>query len=102
MVALLMTLHKRLVETEGALEASLKVKQGESAPKLAHTYTAIEDVPLVTTFKDPPIGQASEAGPSGSAPIPEVTTEATTSEQTPNLSMQNMMKEIEALEMKMA
>ena len=30
-VALLMTLHKRLIETEGALEASLKTKQGELA-----------------------------------------------------------------------
>jgi len=95
-VALLMALHKRLVETEGSLEASLKAKQGELAPQLAQTATAIEDAPHVITSAVPPTGLTSEAGPSGSTPALEVTTQTITSEQTPSLSMHNMMKELEA------
>lgn len=98
MVALLLSLHKRLVETEGALEATLKEKQGELAPQPPQIATAIEDAPQVITPVGPPTGQTSEASPSGSAPAPEVTAQVTASEQAPSLSMQNMMKELEALE----
>jgi len=101
-VALLLALHKRLVETEGALEATLKTKQGELAPQPTQATTAIEDAPHVITLAGPPTGQTSEAGPPGSASAPDVTEQATTSEQTPSLSMQNMMKELEALEAHMA
>ena len=44
-VALLLALHKRLVETKGALEATLKTKQGELAPQPAQETTTIEDAP---------------------------------------------------------
>lgn len=101
-VALLMTLHKRLIETEGALEASLKEKQGELASQPTQTTTVTEAEPLVTTTTDPPTSQTSEGGASSSAPVLAMTIEATTSEQATNLSMQNMMKEIEALELQMA
>ena len=79
-VALLLTLHKRLVETEGALEVALKEKQGELPTQLAQTSTTIEDVPLVTTSARPPTGQTSEAGLSGSAPASEVTAQVAASE----------------------
>lgn len=92
MVALLLALHKRLVEREGALEATLKKKQGELAPQPPQTATAIEDAPQVITPASPPTEQTSEAGPSGSTPAPEVTAQITTSEQAPSLSMQNMKK----------
>lgn len=58
-------------------------------------------MPLLSTTTDPPTGQASEVGPSSSTPVPVMTTGATTSKQTTSLSMQNMKKEIEALEMQM-
>jgi len=71
-VTLLLALHKRLVETEGALEETLKAKQGELAPQTTQTARAIEDTPHVITLAGPPTGQTSEAGPSSSAPAPEV------------------------------
>ena len=48
MVALLMTLHKRLIEIESALEASLKSKQGELASNPTQTVITVEAVPPVT------------------------------------------------------
>jgi len=101
-VALLMTLHKRLIETEGALEASLKTKQGELASQPTQTTTTTETMPLMTTTANPCTGQTSEAGPLSSAPVLAMTTTTATSEQATSLSMQNMMKDIEALELQMA
>jgi len=79
-VALLMTLHKRLIETKGALEASMKAKQGDLASQPTRIATAIETAPLMTTTTDPPTGQTSEVGTSSSAPVPAMTTTATPSE----------------------
>lgn len=79
-VAILMTLQKRLIETEGALEASLKTKQGELASQPTQTTTTTDVVPLVTTTVDPPTSQTLEAGPSSSAPILAMTTTVATSE----------------------
>lgn len=56
----------------------------------------------MTTTADPPTGQTSEAGTSSSAPVLAMTTTVTPSEQETSLSMQNMMKEIKALELQMA
>ena len=59
-------------------------------------------MPLSTTTAGPPTGQTSEAGPSTSAPTTGVSAPATAPDQGPSLSMQNMMKEMEALEAQMA
>jgi len=91
-----------LVETEGVLEATLKQKQGEQAPQPPQEAIASEDAPQVITPTTPATEQTSEAGPSGSAPAPEVTAQEAAPEQAPSLSMQNMMKELEALEVQMA
>lgn len=101
-VALLLALHKRLVETEGALEATLKQKQGEQAPEPPQAAIDIDDVPQIITPAAPPTRQTSVSGPSGSASVPEVTAQVAAPEQVPSLSMQNMMKELEALEVQMA
>jgi len=55
----------------------------------------------MTTTVDPPTGQTSEEGLLSSAPVLAMTTTIATSEQATSLSMQNMMKEIEALELQM-
>lgn len=52
-------------------------------------------MPLSTTTAAPPTGQTLEVGPSTSAPT-------TAPDQGPSLRMQNMMKELEALEAQMA
>ena len=80
----------------------MKTKQGELASQPTQTTTTTEFVPLMTTTADSPIGQTSEASPSSSAPVLAMTTTTPTSEQATSLSMQNMMKEIEALELQMA
>lgn len=86
--AMLVTLHKRLVETEGALEAALKHKEGEQVSQPPQQVINLEDIPQVII---PPPERTSEAGPSAPAP-----------EQAPSLDMQNMRKELEALEAQMA
>jgi len=79
----------------------LKTKQGELASQPTHTTTSFEVVPLVATTIDPPTGQTSEAGPSSSTLVLAMETTTTTLEHTTSLSMQNMMKEIESLELQM-
>jgi len=79
-VALLMSLHKRFIETEAALEASLKAKQEELASQPTQTATTIEFAPLMTTIADPPTGQTLEADISSSAPVLAMTTIAAPSE----------------------
>jgi len=92
-VAMLLALHKRLVETEGALETALKQKEGEQMPQPSQPVINIEVTPQIII---PPLEQTAEAGPSTSAP--EVTEKEAAAEQVPSLSMQNMMKEVQALE----
>ena len=99
LVAMLLTLHKQLVETEGrlaategALEVALKQKGGEQIPQPSQPIINLEEPPQIIS---PPTGQTPEAGPSAATP-------ATTSGQTPSLDMQNMMKELQALEAQMA
>ncbi len=79
------------METESALEMALKSRQSEAPMQPTQTSTSTEGVPLSTTTTAPPTGQTSEVGPSTSAPT-------TAPDQGPILSMQNMVKELEALE----
>ena len=53
---LLLSLCKRLMETESALEVALKSRQSEAPMQLAQTSTSIEGVPLSTTASGPPTG----------------------------------------------
>jgi len=69
-VALLLALHKRLVETEGALEETLKKKQAEQVPQPPQAAINVEDAPKIIIPVAPPSRQTSEAGPSGSARAP--------------------------------
>lgn len=46
-VAMLLALHKRLVETEGALEAALKQKEGEQVSQPLQPVINVEDIPQV-------------------------------------------------------
>jgi len=64
-VAMLLTLHKKLVETEGALEAALKQREGEHIPQPPSPVINLEDPPQVIR---PPIVQTAEAETSTSDP----------------------------------
>jgi len=92
-VAMLLALHQRLIETEGALEAALKQKEGEQVSQPPQPVINIEDAPQIVV---PPTEKAAEAGPSASAP--DTTEKEAAPEQAPSLSMQTMMKELQALE----
>ena len=89
---MLLALHKRLIETEGALEAALQQREGGQTSQPPQPVINLEEPPQIIT---PPTEQTAEAGPATSAP-------ATTSEQAPSLDMQKMMKEIQVLEAQMA
>jgi len=58
-VSLLMRMHKRLIEIENALEASLQGKQGELASQPTQTAVTIEVVPPTTATSVPPIVSTS-------------------------------------------
>jgi len=96
--AMLLTLHKQLVETEGALQAALKQKEGGQTYQPPQPVINLEEPPQIIS---PPTGQTAGTGPSTSAPN-TAAAPATTSGQAPSLDMQKMMKEIEALEAQMA
>jgi len=99
-VTLLMKMHKRLIETENALEASLQGRQGELASQPVQTTHILTAAPPTATTKVPPIDPTSIAGTSSSAPVSATTTAA--AEQEASLSMEEMMKQIKALEVQMA
>jgi len=98
-VTLLMSLHKRLIETESALEASLQGRQGELTSQPIQTTQILTIAPPTATITVPPTGPTSEAGTSSSAPVSATT--IATKEQETSLSMEGMMKEIKALEVQM-
>jgi len=103
-----------LLETEGALEVALKQKDGDQMPQSSQPIINLEEPPQIII---PPLVQAAEAGTSTSepqattkeaaaeassaAPTTEVAAQVTAPEQAPSLGMQNMMKEIQALEAQM-
>jgi len=95
-VAKLLALHKRSIETEGALEAALKQKEGEQVSQPPQPVINVEDAPQIIV---PPTEKAVEASPSASAP--KTTEKEAAPEQAPSLSMQIMMKELQALEAQM-
>ena len=102
-VRFLMKMHKRLIETESALEASLQGRQGEltSQPvQTTHILTALP--PMVTTIV-PPTDPTSIAGTSTPASTSAIVSATITAaiEQEAILSMEEMMKEIKALEVQM-
>ena len=92
-VAMLLALHKRLLEIEGALEAALKQKEGVQVSQPPQAVINVEDSPQIIV---PPTEKAAEAGPS--APALDTTEKEAALEQAPSLSMQTMMKELQALE----
>jgi len=96
---MLLTLHKQLVQTEGklveteaALDATLQQKEGGQASQPPQQVINLEEPPQSVI---PPTGQTVETAPATSAPTP-------TTEQSPSLDMQKLMKEIEVLEAQMA
>jgi len=91
-VAMLLALHKRLIETEGALQVALQQREGGQTSQPPQPVFNLEEPPQIITS---PTEQTAETGPATSAP-------ATTSEQAPSLDMQKMMKEIQVLEAQMA
>ena len=93
---MLMTLHKRLVETESALEASLQGRQGELASQPSQRAPNVTTAPSTVTTAVPPTDRAS------TAPSTTSTTAATTTVLDTSMSMEKMMKEIKALELQMA
>ena len=93
--AMMLTLHKQLVQTEGklveteaALQATLQQKEGGQTFQPPPQVINLEEPPQIVT---PPTVQTVETAPSTSAPAP-------TSEQAPNLDMQKLMNEIQVLE----
>ena len=93
--ALLVTLHKQLVQTEGklveteaALQAALQQKEGGQTSQPPQQVINLEEPPQIVT---PPTVQTVETAPSTSAPTP-------TSEQAPSLDLQKLMNEIQVLE----
>lgn len=64
-MAILLALHKILIETEGALEAALKQKEGEKMPQSSQPMINLEEPPQIII---PPLVQTAEAGTSTSEP----------------------------------
>jgi len=95
-------MDKILIETEGALEASLQGRQGELAPQPTQTsLTLVTAPPTVTTTVPPtnPTSTPASTPASTSATVSAAPTAATGHEA--SLSMEEMMKEIKALELQM-
>ena len=83
-----------MLETEGALEAALKQKEGEQIPQPSPPVINLEEPPQIISL---PLVQTAEVGTSTSEP--QVTEAA--AKQALNLDMQNMMRELQALEAQM-
>lgn len=100
MVSLLMRMHKRLIDTKNALEASLQGKQGELASQPTQTAVTVEAAPPMAATSVPPIMSTSTTCTSTPASTSATISATTTApvEQETSLSMENMMKEIKALE----
>jgi len=94
-----MRMHKRLIETEGALEASLQGRQGELAPQPTQKSLTLVTAPLTVTTTVPPTNPTSTVATSTSATVLAAPTAAAGQEA--SLSMEEMMKEIKTLELQM-
>ena len=97
-MGLLMRMNERLAETEKALEEALQGKKGVSTSQPSETAPISTTAPPTTTAAVPPSVPASIAGTSASA----TTTIGPTEVPDTSLSMEDMMKEIKALELQMA
>jgi len=95
-VAMLLTLHKRLMETEGSLEVALKQKEGEPIPQPQPPVINLEDPPQIVR---PPLVQTTKVETTTSDP--QASEKEAETKQAPGLSMQGMMKELQALEAQM-
>ena len=99
MVNLLMRMNERLLQTEKSLEVALQQKQGEVASQPPETAPIHAIAPPTVTTAVLPTEQPSTVGTSTS--VTTITTTVTAGPDT-NLSMEDMMKEIKALELQMA
>ena len=100
MMDLPLKLNERLNYTERALEKALKDRQGELTSQPVQTAITIETAPPTVTTIAPPSDPTLIAGTSTSVAVSATTTAAT--KQEASLSMEEMMKEIKALEVQMA
>jgi len=98
-VSFLMRMHKRLIETESALEASLQGRQGELVSQQPQTSLTLDTAPPTVTTTVPPTNPTSTVATSTSATVSKAPT--TTAGQEASLSMEEMMKEIKTLELQM-
>jgi len=102
-VSFLMRMHKRLIEIEGTLEASLQGRQEGLVSQPTQIYLTIETTqPTVATSvppTDPTVTAATSTPASTSAIVSVAPTRAAGQEA--SLSMEEMMKEIKALELQM-
>ena len=60
---MLLALHKRLVETEGALEAALKQKEWEQVSQPLQPVINVEDAPPITVPSTEKAAEVSPAAP---------------------------------------
>jgi len=94
-----MRMNERLLQTEKSLEVALQQKQGEVASQPPETAPIHAIAPPTVTTAVLPTEQPSTVGTSTS--VTTITTTVTAGPDT-NLSMEDMMKEIKALELQMA